>query len=296
MRLLNTCRVFVLLAGCIILAACAGTPRRQFQTDPLLLLPEEAEVYFGIIPEQNTLLIDDVLSEVCSEKQSKQIKKILSYTRMVYGAADTATDSLQIIATGEFPVGMLPMVLTGNNGWRKEKQKIPGTTVSQVVYIHSSGMQVTFPSKNVGIVSFSSVKEPLEKYYSSESGSITHTASQWLKDCLDVENPLVIYNYSPENLVAYLFGPKISFGIDTAGLRLHPSESEYRGNLELSLIDPRSRVAALFILKAVALSLSMDKEITVTPVSEDVILLENLTISTDSVIELVGSGIQKTGI
>jgi len=276
------------LTACLILAGCAGIPTIPTTQDPVLLLPEDAEVYAALYASENRQIIDTLIDSRFTEKQAAQVKRMIGYTEVVYAAADTDTRSLILIAKGDYPVFLISMALTGKNGWSKATRQVPGALFNQKYYIHDSGIQVAFPSKNLCILSMTSVTDALEKLYAGDlSESPMQEVSAFYSRNLTHDNSVAVFSSSPAKLVGLLLGPRISFGIRTMGLQLSPvaDNSTYTGLMELSLVDKRARTPALFVLKAVTLLSSGDGYV-VESVGDDGICLKNITISLDSMVKL----------
>ncbi len=297
------CIPVVLLAACLFLTGCAGVPRYDESADPVLILPENAEMYAAFLTAADRTTFDSVCDSVFEQKQAAQIKKVLSYTNSVYAAVDSASENITVVAEGNYPVSLLSMALTGKNGWSKDKKQITGTSKVITYYRHVSGLQVVFPSNKLCIASLKSVSESLDALY----GGYEYTAdslkevSYWLSQKCTDEIPCAVYSTQPETLVAAILGPRISFGIKCAGISLLPElsdNSEFMGatgTVELTLLDSRAQPAALFILKAVSLALSQERQILVSAPDKEHILLENVTISSDTMVKLVHSGIPEIG-
>lgn len=293
----------VLLATCLFLAGCAGTPRYAVTTDPVLLLPEESELYGAVYTKDNEAALLELASLVASDEQIENIKKMLPYTDMVYLSSESATNTVTLAIQGDFPTGMISFALTPKKGWTKVKKDIAGTPYKTTLYLHDSGVQVAFPSKELCIVSNKSVMEALEKLYSPESTEMTENrmVSAFFDEHCTAELPVAIYSYSPEKLLAAFIGGRnvlgITFGMSTVGLTLAPDSTAdvWTGTIIITVSDPRTRNAVLFLVKALAGSITSETPCVVAAEGDDGILLKNITITADSMVKLTGSGMFVTG-
>lgn len=283
-------KLVLVAAACLMLAGCAGIPKVPMTRDPVLLLPEGAEVYAALYTTDNRQILDTIIESRFSEKQAAQVKKMVGYTDVVYAAIDTTDGNLTIVAQGEYPVSLISFALNGKNGWSKASRQIMGTPFSQKYYIHDSGIQVAFPSKNLCIMSLRSISDAIGTLYAPDEAadSPLQQVSAFYSRSFTHENSLALYSESPDKLVAALLGPRISFGIQSLGLKLAPAaeSNSYTGLMELALVDKRARTPALFVLKALTLFSSGDDGYQVESVGEDGICLKNITISLDSMVKL----------
>lgn len=257
------------------------------------VLPQNADLYLRLPIKTNQVLCETLLNFYMPDLVESSKEKLITSANTIFASVKTEDDGKKIVdiaVEGKFPF-YTSWVLTKKNGWTKQTKK--EGNIKYTYYVHTSGFQLAIPSKNVALLSSSSVLPMLQACEDRVMDNIYGISEMSNRDLLLNSNSesAAFYSENPKSFIKSLIGLDFSFGIAEAGgvLRLKDSslkeDINYNLDLELLLSEPRGIKAITFIVKTLFEAISSD--VVIEQKGTDVLTCNNITVSENSILSLM---------
>lgn len=267
--------------------------RNMNQFSASSVLPQNADLYLRLPIKTNQVLCETLLNFYMPDLVESSKEKLITSANTIFASVKTEDDGKKIVdiaVEGKFPF-YTSWVLTKKNGWTKQTKK--EGNIKYTYYVHTSGFQLAIPSKNVALLSSSSVLPMLQACEDRVMDNIYGISEVSNRDLLLNSNSesAAFYSENPKSFIKSLIGLDFSFGIAEAGgvLRLKDSSLQedinYNLDLELLLSEPRGIKAITFIVKTLFEAISSD--VVIEQKGTDVLCCNNITVSENSILSLM---------
>lgn len=278
--------IFLSLSGC-------QSMRKLNEFSAASVLPQDADLYVRIPVKTNQALCNTLLNAYMPDLTDSSKEKLIVSAETIFAAVKTEENnkkSVNIAVEGKFPF-YTNFVLTEKNGWTKETKK--EGNIKYTYYVHNSGFQLAIPTKNIALLSSTSVVPMLQACENNVLSNIYGVNEISNREALLTSNieSAAFYSENPKAFIKSIIGLDFSFGIAEAGGVLTSKSLigeagiDYNLDLELVLSEPRGIKATTFIVKTLFSAIS--KDIIIEQKGDDTLCCKNITVSENSVLSLI---------